>query len=213
MKQAVGSHLSQHSYVGLTDPIFLSQDTSDGCGGKIWPAADVMIDYIIAKNERLTGHLFEHQTVMELGSGTGLVGLAVAKICPHLDNIIITDQIPMMSLMQENIHKNDLDNRVKADILNWGEEIPKDSKFRKADVILLSDCVYLEIAFLPLIDTLYNMANKDTIIWFAYCKRRKADKRFFTMAKKKFEITEIQDHPNKTVYSRQGLYFYVFKKK
>ena len=62
----------------------------------------------------------------------------------------------------------------------------------KSDVILLSDCVYLETAFMPLIETLSIMSNKDTVIWFAYCKRRKADKRFFTMVKKKFDLIEVE---------------------
>lgn len=61
----------------------------------------------------------------------------------------------------------------------------------KPDVIIASDCVYLEVAFQPLIDTLVMLSNEKTEIYLCYKRRRKADKRFFMLARKKFTFTEV----------------------
>ncbi|KAG0172536.1 hypothetical protein DFQ28_010609 [Apophysomyces sp. BC1034] len=186
--------------------ILLSQDLGGGCGGKTWEAAFVMADYFAWK-QNLHG-----KRIIELGSGTGLVGLAIAKMFA-LDKMLITDQRPMLGLMHENIRLNQLSESVQAGILDWGEPLPDDANYIP-DVILASDCVYLEVAFQPLLDTLMMLADQKTDIYLSYRKRRKADKRFFQLARKKFVITEIRgDHPKQEIYGKQGLHLYLFKKK
>lgn len=81
--------------------------------------------------------------------------------------------------------------------MNRGEPLPEYIKARP-DIILASDCVYLEVAFQPLLDTLDMLADKDTDIYMSYKKRRKADKRFFQMARKRFQLIEVREkgkHP------------------
>ena len=118
----------------------------------------------------------------------------------------------MMHLMQENIVLNKLEHLVKASILNWGETISPD--LLNADVILASDCIYLEIAFVPLIETFFSLThNKETIIYLAYRKRRSADKRFFQMARKKFVFEDIMDDPKRDVYTRNGFRLFCVKRK
>ncbi|KAF7721410.1 hypothetical protein EC973_004716 [Apophysomyces ossiformis] len=186
--------------------VLLSQDLSGGCGGKTWEAAFVMSDYFAWK-KNLTG-----KSIIELGSGTGLVGLAIAKMC-NVKKMLITDQIPMLALMRENIKLNQLSESVQAEILDWGEPLPDYANY-VPEVILASDCVYLEVAFQPLIDTLLMLADQNTDIYMSYRKRRKADKRFFQMARKKFNVTEIIDEvPNNEHYKKQGLHLFLFKKK
>ncbi|KAG1052068.1 hypothetical protein G6F43_005775 [Rhizopus delemar] len=209
--QSVVAQVGSTCYEGLESPILLAQDTSGGCGGMIWEAANVMIEYFIWKQKESEDFL-TNKTVIELGSGTGLVGLTIAKIYSKVNKVILTDQLPMMNLMLENIKLNKLGHLVQAEILNWGEEIPNELS-SNVDVILASDCVYLEIAFIPLIETLLALSTKDTLIYLAYKKRRKADKRFFQLAKKKFEFTEVMDDPKREEYNRQSLKLFVFKKK
>lgn len=91
-EQEVKAHIGSVYYEGLDSPILLSQDLKDGCGGKIWESANVMVNYVIWKNQQLNGELFKDQKVVEVGSGTGLVGLAVAKICSQVQQVIVTDQ-------------------------------------------------------------------------------------------------------------------------
>lgn len=92
-EQEVTAHIGTVSYEGLDSPILLSQDLSGGCGGKIWECANVMINYLIWKNQQLEGQLFQGQKIVEIGSGTGLVGLAIAKLCPSIQQLVMTDQL------------------------------------------------------------------------------------------------------------------------
>jgi hypothetical protein len=91
-EQEVETHIGAVNFKGLEEPILLSQDLSGGCGGKIWECANVMIDYFVWKNEQMKGELFKNKKIIELGAGTGLVGLAVAKACPEIKQLVITDQ-------------------------------------------------------------------------------------------------------------------------
>ena len=67
----------------------LSLDVTTGCGGKIWPAAEVLGQYIAStrSNDR-----WKDKRVVELGAGTGLVGLLAAR-ATQLDKVWITDQM------------------------------------------------------------------------------------------------------------------------
>jgi hypothetical protein len=92
-EQEVKPHIGAVTYAGLNLPILLAQDLSGGCGGKIWECASIMIEYMIWKNQQLEGTFFQQQKLVEIGSGTGLVGLAVARICPEIKELILTDQL------------------------------------------------------------------------------------------------------------------------
>ncbi|KAG0233861.1 hypothetical protein BGW42_007068 [Actinomortierella wolfii] len=208
----------------------LMQDSRGGCGGKIWEAGDFLCRYLIHMKQQaqLQDELAQDlalssitprfpnldtdkgQLILELGSGTGLVGLFAAKLFPHC-TVQVTDQISMMSIMEANIQLNQLQHSTQALELNWGEPKPEDA--RMPDIILLADCVYHEVAFQPLVQTLINYSTRDTCILLAYKKRRKADKRFFTMLRKHFDCTEIKTYPDYTIYSRAGIYLYDIKRK
>lgn len=85
------AHVSLVEVEGLSKPIALAEDLSGGCGGRIWEAARVMTDYCLWRS-RHQPHWMAGKRVLELGSGTGLVGLAVAKGC-QLDSMLLTDQM------------------------------------------------------------------------------------------------------------------------
>ncbi|KAI8639785.1 putative methyltransferase-domain-containing protein [Parasitella parasitica] len=213
-EQEVKAHVGSISFEGLAEPILLAQDLSGGCGGKIWECANIMVDYFIWKNNQLNGKLFKNQKIVELGSGTGLVGLAVAKLCPEIKQMVITDQLPMIGLMKENIKLNHLEHSATAEILNWGEAISNHSQVLDADVILASDCIYLEIAFIPLLETFFALTNKpSSVIYLAYKKRRNADKLFFQAARKKFVFTEVTEDPKMKVYARDKSHLFCVTRK
>ena len=71
-----------------TFDVMLALDVTTGCGGKIWPAAEVLGQYIASK--RTNGH-WKGKTAVELGAGTGLVGFLAAE-ATQLDRVWITDQ-------------------------------------------------------------------------------------------------------------------------
>ncbi|CAO1616917.1 unnamed protein product [Sympodiomycopsis kandeliae] len=195
--------------------VSLLLDVTNGCGGKIWPAAQVLGSYILGKKEQLSSS-WNGKTIIELGSGTGLIGFLVAKMKINT-KIWITDQDVMIDLMKENMELNNgaqMDPCYIAE-LNWGEPIPATEKDQqripaKPDVLLLADCVYLESAFQPLVDTMRDLSTTETEILFCYQKRRKADKRFFGLLKRHFTFADItDDDPARTQqYNRAGTRLY-----
>lgn len=211
-EQEVHAHVGSVSFKGLEEPILLSQDLSGGCGGKVWECANIIIDYFVWKNEQTKGDIFRNKRIVELGAGTGLVGLALAKLCPEIKQLTMTDQTPMMSLMEQNIALNNVGHIVNAEILNWGEDVSE--SLSNIDVVVASDCVYLEVAFIPLIETFFSLSHKeDSVIYLMYRKRRSADKRFFQMARKKFDIQDIMDDPKREEYVRNGFRLFKVKRK
>ncbi|TFK86434.1 hypothetical protein K466DRAFT_550388 [Polyporus arcularius HHB13444] len=177
--------------------IKLSVDASPGCGGIAWPAGEVLGSYIARKgSESLRG-----KNVLELGSGTGLVGLVAGALGAH---VCITDQAPLLGIMKQNVSLNHLARHVTVAELNWGEPIPAD--IPRPDLILAADCVYFEPAFPLLVQTLADLvSDRSTEVLFCYKKRRKADRRFFALLKKEFTWEEVADDPEREVYSREAI--------
>jgi predicted nicotinamide N-methyase len=185
----------------LTPPLKLHEDLKNGCGGQLWPAGMVLSKYMLRKHRGdLTG-----KTIMELGAGGGLVGLAVAIGCKIDTTLHITDQEPMYELMKQNIALNGLDSRVVASIYDWGAPTPAHLP-PKPDIILAADCVYFEPAFPLLQQTLKDLIGENTVCYFCFKRRRRADLTFVKTARKMFNVDEVDDDPDKEVYSREKLF-------
>lgn len=165
------------------------------------------------------GKLIQNVGRLELGAGSGLVGLAVAAGCHNTEQIYITDQKPMLALMQENIELNSLSTRVSATILNWGIGISAglpsllSQEDRKLDVVLAADCVYFEPAFPLLRDTLIDLIGDETVCFFCFKKRRKADWRFMKMLSKALDVREITDDEGRQSYSLDSIFLYKITKR
>lgn len=111
------------------------------CGGKTWPAGEVLSNYMIRKYKGTDD--LKGKKIVELGSGTGFVhfprsrtnfqtgrvtidlvvliySLAMAKEIDLDDGIIyITDQENMVDIMTANINLNHTISRIKACELDW----------------------------------------------------------------------------------------------
>jgi hypothetical protein len=144
-----------------------------------------------------------------LGAGSGLVGLALARGC-HIDSpIYITDQNSMLALMQENVDRNGLSPIVHPTVLDWGSPLPPLIPPSPA-VILAADCVYYEPAFPLLISTLEYLLGTDSVCYFCFKKRRRADMRFMKQAKKKFDVVEVT---NRMYWKENNIFLYIITKK
>ncbi|KAI5291749.1 hypothetical protein KEM52_000078 [Ascosphaera acerosa] len=227
----------------LAAPVKISQDLRNGCGGQTWPAGMVLAKYMMRNHLRdLQG-----KTIVELGAGGGLVGLALAQACREQGTddgngtasfvrpLYITDQIPMLHLMQENIAQNGLGDRVCARVLDWGEPIPRREDATPdsddfaddhgdvpahPDIILAADCVYFEPAFPLLLATLTDLlaprpgaAPSAPVCYFCHKKRRKADMRFIKMAKKKFDMVQVTDYEGYEENRRDNIFLYTIRRK
>ncbi|KAI9678129.1 MAG: hypothetical protein M1817_006073 [Caeruleum heppii] len=216
----------------LSTPLILHEDLTEGCGGQLWPAGMVLSRYLLRTHQTQ----LEGKSIIELGAGGGLVGsvvsfvrpirvirsaffgvreteinsmcrnsLAVALGCNTSKPIYITDQQPMLALMQKNISLNGLDGQVVPEILDWGHKVSSNIP-RPPNIILAADCVYFEPAFPLLQETLLTLAGSDTIIYFCFKKRRKADLQFMRNVRKVFEVREVEDDPNKERYRGEKIF-------
>ncbi|KAJ3488624.1 hypothetical protein NLJ89_g11597 [Agrocybe chaxingu] len=188
-----------HEWADVPKPLSISLvvDASPGCGGLAWPAGQILASYLVQKGP---GHV-KNKNILELGSGTGLVGLAVG-VFPET-KVWITDQAPLLDIMKCNVSLNNLKATATVAELNWGSSIPEN--IPRPDIILAADCVYFEPAFPLLVQTLSDLSDASTYILFCYKKRRKADKRFFAMLKKKFTWKEVMDDPHRQIYNREAI--------
>ena len=150
---------------------------------------------------------------VELGAGGGLVGLAVARGCVVGPSpIYITDQEPMLPLMETNIELNQLSSLVTATLLDWGKPLPGAIPSHP-DIILAADCVYFEPAFPLLISTLQELIGPESVCYFCFKRRRRADLRFMKLARKIFDVNEIHDDPDAENYKRENISLYSIRAK
>jgi len=197
---------------GLGRGLKLAVDASPGCGGIAWPAGEVLSRYLSYRHSQDPDCL-RNKRILELGSGTGLVGL-VAALLENSADVVITDQDQLLELMQQNVDLNfpplpdEAGRNIKVAELDWGKEIPS-TLDAASDVILAADCVYFEPAFPLLVDTLCRLApvGEPREILFCWKKRRKADKRFFQMLHKHFMSTAVDDDRpgQQEIYERDGV--------
>jgi protein N-lysine methyltransferase METTL21A len=188
----------------LAQPLLLHEDLKEGCGGQLWPAGMVLSRYMLSHHQTLKG-----KHVLEIGAGGGLVGLAVALGCQVDSSIVITDQVPMLKLMEQNIRLNGLSTLVDARVYNWGtDQQPMfPTKTGKPDIVLAADCVYFEPAFPLLLQTLKDLVGPDTTCYFCFKKRRKADLRFIKDMKKTFHVEETE-YEGAQIDRRDSLFLY-----
>ncbi|KAF2759816.1 hypothetical protein EJ05DRAFT_509509 [Pseudovirgaria hyperparasitica] len=200
--------ISETTFDGLlATPLKLHEDLKEGCGGQLWPAGMVLSKYMLRQHrDTLKG-----KSIVELGAGGGLVGLAVAMGCETDEPVWITDQLPMFALMRRNVELNGLEGRAKAAIYDWGSAVP-DGLPNSPDVILAADCVYFEPAFPLLQQTLRDLIGENTTCYFCFKKRRRADLQFMKAARKMFNVEEVED-PDREIYGKQSIFLYKFTKK
>lgn len=161
---------------------------------------------------------------IELGAGGGLVGylsplfpsipipllinpsLALAlHHTPQPIHIHLTDQLPMLALMTRNTTLNALEPYITPSVYDWGSPTPSGIP-AKPDIILAADCVYFEPAFPLLLQTLKDLMGEQTVCWFCFKKRRRADLGFVKSLRKGFVVEEVRDDPERGVWEREGLF-------
>ena len=199
----------------LLEPILLHEDLKDGCGGQLWPAGMTLAKYMLKYHQDLRG-----KSIIEIGAGGGLVGLAVANGCLISNDrkLLITDQIPMLPLMQRNIILNALETKVDALVYDWGMGIPasvsswlqpgESGLNVSPDIVLAADCVYFEPAFPLLLQTLTDLIGPTTVCYFCFKKRRKADMRFIRDLMRKFVVQKI-DYEGNGQDRREAIFLYI----
>lgn len=111
----------------------------------------------------------------------------------------------MISLLHTNIELNSLQSTVEAAIYDWGEAPPTNLSTHP-DIVLAAECVYFEPAFPLLLQTLKDLIGENTVCYFSFKKRRRADMGFVKTMKKIFSVKVVEDDPEKIKWSRENLH-------
>ncbi|XP_067894307.1 EEF1A lysine methyltransferase 3-like [Heterodontus francisci] len=131
-----------------------------GFSASIWESAIVLCQYF--EQEKIN---FSGRKVIELGSGTGIVGILAVLLG---GDVTMTDQENVLSQIEHNVSTNipsAARHRSKVCALSWGKDhikFPTDYDF-----ILGSDIVYTSLAYPLLLKTLLHLSDEPTIIYLA----------------------------------------------
>lgn len=93
--------------------------------------------------------------MLELGSGCGIIGKALASMRPNC-HVILTDLLDAMDLIQYNIADSHLasQSRLSSMILDWDRDLPESITAKQFDLILVCDCTYNTDSIPALVKTL-----------------------------------------------------------
>ncbi|XP_074836335.1 EEF1A lysine methyltransferase 3 [Carettochelys insculpta] len=131
-----------------------------GVAAPVWEAAVTLCKYF--EEQKLN---FWGKKVIELGAGTGIVGILVTLLGGE---VTITDLPLALKQIQENVNRNiPAEDSVRARVcaLSWGlnhEEFPRDYDF-----ILGADVVYLKDTYPLLIRTLQHLCGSHSTIYLS----------------------------------------------
>eukprot|EP01018_Ginkgo_biloba_P001197 Gb_18768 [translate_table: standard] len=160
--------------------------------------------------------------IIELGAGTGMVGIAAALLGAQVTITDLPHVLPNLeynaSANEETVRATALGGSVRVKALRWGEGDDALKLGRNFDLVLASDVVYHEHLFDPLLVTLkWLLLGKDNevgnpIVLMAHLRRWKKDAHFFKKAKKLFEVRIVHKHPPPRG-SRLGVVVYCFTNK
>ncbi|NWV38542.1 MT21A methyltransferase, partial [Grantiella picta] len=154
------------------------------------------------------------RSVIELGAGTGLLGIVVTLLgkgffvvfhvllSPLGARVTITDRAAALEFLESNVQANlppELRPRAVVKELTWGKDL---DNFPPGafDFILGADIVYLEETFAELLQTLEHLCSDQTVILLSCRIRYDRDLKFLKMLRDRFSVYEVHYDSSKDVH-------------
>ncbi|XP_066045273.1 protein N-lysine methyltransferase METTL21D isoform X2 [Chamaea fasciata] len=157
----------------------LEQRAAGGVGCVVWDAA-----LVLAKFLETGACPLARRHVLELGAGTGAVGIMAATLGA---NVTVTDLEELQELLMVNIENN-------KHLVTGGEDV---TEFQPPpDYILMADCIYYEESLEPLLKTLKDLTGPDTRVLCCYEQRTmgknpEIERKYFELLQRDFELETI----------------------
>ncbi|XP_022133230.1 protein N-lysine methyltransferase METTL21A-like [Momordica charantia] len=215
LHNGVASELQHHFIRSINSTLAIRQLPSRGLSFQLWPAATTLVKLLDEQRSHpetspLTPTLTalrdgsDRRTleVLEIGSGTGLVGIAAAATLGAI--VTVTDLSHVIPNLQFNVEANAEvlaanGGRVQVAPLHWGEAIDTELIGREFELVLASDVVYHDHLYDPLLQTLRSFllggGNPKMVFLMAHLRRWKKDSAFFKKARKLFEVEVLHTDP------------------
>jgi len=213
--------------------LLVDQDFKGELGATVWDAAIVLCKYFENIEDFPVG-FFKNKKVIELGAGTGLVGLALSRLG---SNVTLTDQKQMLPLLQHNAKLNNLDTKVNVEEFNWGEQPAQLTP--PYDIVLLSDLIAgcYASSYQALVDALWwltesgdtsittssltptstpnfsSATSTSPIIIMSYEKRDKKELDFFSLLLERFSFTKVPNSKLDPLYQSEDIGIFIIKRK
>lgn len=225
-------HQLQHHFLRSIDSTVTTRQLhSRGLSFQLWPAASTLVSLL---DDSRTGPLSatlsslctdqKRLRILELGSGTGLVGIVAAAILSA--NVTLTDLPHVLPNLQFNVDTNAAvvaaaGGSLQVSSLRWGEVEDAEHVGREFDLILASDVVYYDDLYEPLLETLRLLFfgggdvcrdEKEMVFVMSHLRRWKKDSSFFKKARKMFD-TEVLHVDSPRDGCRTGVAVYRFKRR
>ncbi|XP_005094121.1 protein-lysine methyltransferase METTL21D [Aplysia californica] len=182
-----------------TELVFHQSEIGDvGC--VVWDAALVLCKYLETRDFD-EGNAWHGKTVIDLGSGTGAVGLVAAALGALT---VVTDLPEFVPLMDHNVNYNKsviAAGSCSAQPLVWGDSSQTQNLKEKffpqgLDFVTIADCVYYEESITSLVETIVELCSDKTTVLCCYEERDIGNKsemqrKFFEMIGKRFDVSEV----------------------
>lgn len=180
-------------------------------GCVVWDAALVLAGYLEKLENQSPGY-WKDKRVVELGAGTGIVGLVAA--C-HGAVVTLTDLPEFVDLINVNVKENStlLLGSAFAQSLVWGQEL--DEGVAGCDVIVMSDVVYYEQSMEPLVKTVDDLVGPGTRVIMSYEERHSSEKKtiknkFFELMRTKYISREVDTEKLDSHYQSEDIHVIEF---
>lgn len=188
-------------------------------GCVVWDAAIVLSKYLETRqfyNVESDASTWSGKNIIELGAGTGVVGLVAASLGA---NVTVTDLEDLQPLLQLNIRKNQeliRTSSITAKVLKWGENV--EDFLPHPHYILMADCIYYEQSVEPLVETLKLLAGPETCIICCYEQRTvgvnpEIEKRFFELLLQDFQSEEVPPEKQDPEFSSPDIHLLHLRRK
>ncbi|KAL1541857.1 protein N-lysine methyltransferase METTL21A-like [Salvia divinorum] len=206
-----------HHLHSINSAILIRQLPSQGLSFQLWPAAAALVSLL--DRQALPRLLLPADNrplnILELGSGTGLVGIAAAALLGAA--VTATDLPHVLPNLQHNVDANAAalaprGGRVRVAALSWGDAAQMESVGGDFDVVLGSDVVYHDHLYEPLLQTMRFLLlgrEREVVFVMAHLKRWKKESAFFKKANKFFHV-EIVHRDSPSGGDRVGVNVYTF---
>eukprot|EP01117_Protostelium_nocturnum_P017494 TRINITY_DN7120_c0_g1_i1.p1 TRINITY_DN7120_c0_g1~~TRINITY_DN7120_c0_g1_i1.p1 ORF type:complete len:285 (-),score=101.37 TRINITY_DN7120_c0_g1_i1:122-976(-) len=177
-------------------------------GNAIWDSSLVLAKYLEKKN-RSEPNFLRDKTLVELGSGCGISGIAACLLGAI---VTLTDMQEILNILEKNIVSNGIREKVgghdrcKVKELTWGETPIENFGGETFDFILGADVIYHKRAVIPFLQSAHSLSNSNTIFYLAFESHDlDATKAFWKNVEDYFSYKRIKADQLDSFYSHENI--------